>query len=85
MADLRSTNAKFNVHHVLSDPSDQWKGLSGRINSDLLQETVFKVCNLNSTFVFICGPVPFNVSALEALKKIGFDDSAKIHVFSEEG
>lgn len=46
---------KFKVHYFVSNPSDQWKGLKGRISKEYLKENL----DPDNTKVFVCGPPEF--------------------------
>lgn len=47
----------FQTEHILSNPSQEWDGRLGRIDSTMLP----KACD--SLRVLICGPDGFNVAA----------------------
>lgn len=60
------------VEHILSDPSNEWVGKTGRINADITNT----LGNINSdyrvTYCMICGPKPFNELSQKLLLLSGF-------------
>lgn len=46
---------RFDVIHALSQPSDNWSGIKGRVNESLISE-IAKGFADNNTHYFVCGP-----------------------------
>lgn len=68
---------RFRLIHILSHPSDSWKGEKGHIDGDLLKRVVTK----DDAGTFLCGPPPMIKSAHEALTKLGFKDEETLFAF----
>lgn len=59
--------AQIKVAHVLSHPGDDWKGLKGHVNAEIIQENCFPPGP--GSAVFLCGPpAMIQKAALPALK-----------------
>ncbi|GFT95664.1 hypothetical protein NPIL_95601 [Nephila pilipes] len=72
---------EFQVIHILSESYEKWSGFSGKINNDLVEQLLtVKLSELNKR-IFICGPLPFNETALRCLENAGFNQD-DIYVFS---
>lgn len=55
------------IAHVLSHPSDEWKGIKGHVNADIIKENCFP--SEEGAAVFLCGPpAMIQKAALPALK-----------------
>lgn len=64
---------KFGLVHVLSEPSDEWKGVKGRVDKDIIREHAFPPDGGKSSVVFLCGPPGMiQHGALPALKEWGY-------------
>lgn len=62
---------RCNVIHTLTKPSDDWTGLKGRINGELVQ----KHCEKDKeTMVLVCGPEALEKSTHVSLLDQGWDD-----------
>lgn len=74
---------RFKTIHLLSQPSHNWTGLKGRLNSEIAKMLLTSYINgeLNSAEVYMCGPDGFMSSAEEALKHLNVSEE-RIH--SEE-
>ncbi len=58
---------QIKITHVLSHPSDGWKGIKGHVNADIIRENGFEPKEGN--VVFLCGPpTMIQKAALPALK-----------------
>lgn len=58
---------QFTITHVLSHPSDDWKGLKGHVDADIIRKYSFEP--KEGTAVFLCGPpTMIQKAALPALK-----------------
>jgi nitrate reductase (NAD(P)H) len=58
---------QFTITHVLSHPSDDWKGLKGHVDTDIIRKYSFEP--KEGTAVFLCGPpTMIQKAALPALK-----------------
>lgn len=56
---------RFSVVHVLSDASETWSGLQGRINGELLHSFLPTRSPQEDPkcFAFVCGPTAFTLLA----------------------
>lgn len=58
---------QIKITHVLSHPSDAWKGIKGHVNADIIRENTFEP--KEGSVVFLCGPpTMIQKAALPALK-----------------
>lgn len=62
---------QFTLTEVISRPPENFDGLSGRLNADLLTSILGSV--EGKTF-YVCGPTPFNAFCIEQLKTLGVAD-----------
>lgn len=67
------------VTHVLSQPSDSWTGLTGRIRKDLL-ETLLEISSKEKAYFCLCGPTVFTKLGVDLLKEHGYKRE-DIHAF----
>jgi len=51
---LQSQNPNFRVHHVISKPTSAWRGLSGRIDKQMIRD--YLPGPANDTLIYISGP-----------------------------
>lgn len=59
--------------HVLSHPSDDWKGKKGHVNAEIIKEALFEPAE--DTACFLCGPpAMIQKAALPALKDWGYEE-----------
>ncbi|KAF2205769.1 NADH-cytochrome b-5 reductase [Delitschia confertaspora ATCC 74209] len=56
-------NPRFKFEHVLAHPSDEWKGLKGFVNQDMIKEYLHPATD--DSKVLLCGPPPM----INAMKK----------------
>ena len=76
----KKSNGRLKVTHVLSHPSDEWKGKKGHVNADILKEALFEPGE--KTGVFLCGPpAMIQKAALPALKDWGFTEDENVFGF----
>ena len=62
---------QFRIEHVLSHPSNEWKGKKGHVNADVIREVGFPPAEGSVTF--LCGPpAMIQKAALPALTDWGF-------------
>lgn len=52
------SHARFQVEHILSEPSDGWRGRKGRVDGALLQDLLIRPDG-SRCFVCVCGPTAF--------------------------
>ncbi|EYC28852.1 hypothetical protein Y032_0007g3459 [Ancylostoma ceylanicum] len=71
---MKWKDARVNVEHILSEPSKEWTGRSGRIRADMLPRAN------DSLRVLMCGPDGFTQSAVKLLCDAGYK-SENIHIF----
>lgn len=64
---------QFKITHVLSHPSDEWKGKKGHVNADIIKDALFEPGE--DSVVFLCGPpAMIQKAALPALKEWGYEE-----------
>lgn len=63
----KESQGKLRVEHILSHPSDGWKGRKGHVDAELLREVLFEPGE--GTATFLCGlPGMIQKAVLPALK-----------------
>ncbi|MBN3322942.1 NB5R4 reductase, partial [Atractosteus spatula] len=76
---LALEDKRFEVEYVLSEPSAEWKGKRGRIETPLLSNVISRTNN-SKCFVCVCGPTRFTEQALGMLQQLGYCEE-EIHAF----
>lgn len=56
---LSEANSNFTVEYILSQPSDSWKGLRGRVSTCILKDHLPSPGPSPDTLVYVCGPPGF--------------------------
>ena len=76
----RASQGRLKITHVLSHPSDEWKGLSGHVNEEIIKDSLFPP--EEGTASFLCGPpTMIQKVALPALKAWGFEEDKNLFGF----
>ncbi|KAJ4991807.1 nitrate reductase [Stagonosporopsis vannaccii] len=76
----KESGGRLKITHVLSHPSDAWKGKTGHVNADIIKEALFEP--RKNTGVFLCGPpAMIQKAALPALRDWGFKEDENIFGF----
>jgi nitrate reductase (NAD(P)H) len=76
----KESNGRLNITHVLSHPSDEWKGKKGHVDADIIKEALFEPGE--RTGVFLCGPpAMIQKAALPALRDWGFKEDENVFGF----
>nr|POF13967.1 nitrate reductase [nadh] 1 [Quercus suber] len=76
------SKGRLKVAHVLSHPSDEWKGLKGHVNEEIIKDSLFAPDDKGETACFLCGPpAMIQKAALPALKDWGFEEDKNIFGF----
>jgi ring-1,2-phenylacetyl-CoA epoxidase subunit PaaE len=75
---------RFELEHILSQPSASWTGYTGRLNRQMILEILDKISPAIETLYFICGPSGMMEEALEALRllKVAEEDIRTESFFS---
>ena len=60
--------------YALTQPTEEWGGIKGRVGKDLLQKEVGNCPDIGKELVLICGPGPFEKAIHEFLNEMGWDD-----------
>lgn len=68
---VQGNEERCNVIHSLTKPSDEWTGLKGRIDGELVQKHCTKD---KETMVLVCGPEALEKSIHISLLEQGWDD-----------
>lgn len=50
----RDSNGQLKLAHVLSHPGEDWKGLKGHVNEDIIKKNLFAPAD--DSIAFLCGP-----------------------------
>ena len=72
LAKLRASIQNFRYTVILSRPDESWKGATGYLTRELLENNVSQISS--STF-FLCGPEPLMKSACSILHSLGIPDT----------
>lgn len=76
----KESGGRLKVTHILSHPSDEWKGVKGHVDGDKMKEALFKPGE--KTGVFLCGPpAMIQKAALPALRDWGFREDENVFGF----
>lgn len=76
----KESNGRLKITHVLSHPSDDWKGLKGHVNEDIIRDSLFPP--EEGSAVFLCGPpAMIQKAALPALKSWGYTEDENVFGF----
>jgi nitrate reductase (NAD(P)H) len=76
----KESAGRLKVTHVLSHPSDEWKGTKGHVDADIIKAGLFEPGE--RTGVFLCGPPGMiQKAALPALKEWGFKEDENVFGF----
>jgi len=71
---------QIKITHVLSHPSDEWKGLKGHVNEEIIKQSCFAPGR--DAAVFLCGPpAMIQKAALPALKDWGYQEDVNCFGF----
>ena len=65
------------IVHTLTNPSEDWKGLRGRIGEDVLRHYAAPSANGDS-LALICGPEGMKKAVREGLLKLGWNENDMI-------
>ncbi|CAD5123541.1 DgyrCDS11881 [Dimorphilus gyrociliatus] len=76
---LQETNSNFNVINVLSQPSANWQGPTGRIRKEILENWL--PAAISPALVCVCGPSPFTETTFLLLKDEFHFPEEKLHMF----
>ncbi|TVY82040.1 Nitrate reductase [NADPH] [Lachnellula suecica] len=60
--------------YALTQPTDSWAGIEGRVGKDLLDKEVGKCAAAGEELVLICGPGPLEKAVHEILNAMGWGD-----------
>ncbi|KAL4941748.1 hypothetical protein BDV06DRAFT_175761 [Aspergillus oleicola] len=75
---------QFSITYVLSHPSDEWKGLKGHVNEDIIKGHTFGPSDKEGekSVALLCGPpTMIQKAAVPALKDWGFDEERNLFGF----
>jgi nitrate reductase (NAD(P)H) len=74
------SSGRLKVTHVLSHPSDGWKGKKGHVDANIIKDSLFEPGE--NTGVFLCGPpAMIQKAALPALRDWGFKEDENVFGF----
>ncbi|XP_034029853.1 cytochrome b5 reductase 4 [Thalassophryne amazonica] len=76
---LAANNERFQVEYVLSEASDSWAGLKGRVDQSMMEDFLIRPDG-SKCFVCVCGPAGFTELILWLVKQQGFSEE-EVHVF----
>ncbi|ODV93952.1 hypothetical protein PACTADRAFT_46253 [Pachysolen tannophilus NRRL Y-2460] len=70
--ELASKYPYFEVEYFLNEPSKNWKGKTGYITKDDIKESLIGDDYLDTTKIFICGPLEMRKNMLHYCEELGF-------------
>ncbi|KAK7603504.1 hypothetical protein V9T40_003503 [Parthenolecanium corni] len=70
---LSSDESRFEVTYILSNPSPNWKGLTGLVSALIIKPILIQPVEEN--FVCICGPNLFTELCVSIIKDIGYSEN----------
>lgn len=68
---VKNFEGRFTIRHILSQPSDSWQGLRGRLDPAKLREILTTLPEKFDREFFICGPEGMMNTALQTLTNLG--------------
>jgi len=71
---LKGNENRCRLLHALTKPTDEWKGLRGRVGKELLEKEVGKCSNDGEQLVLVCGPESLEKSVHRFLGELGWQD-----------
>ncbi|XP_037836393.1 cytochrome b5 reductase 4 isoform X2 [Kryptolebias marmoratus] len=77
--DLATKDRRFKVEYILSEPSDNWMGRTGRVDKAVLNELLIRPDG-SRCYVCVCGPSAFTELTIRLLKELGFGED-ELHAF----
>ncbi|XP_015247037.1 PREDICTED: cytochrome b5 reductase 4 [Cyprinodon variegatus] len=77
--DLAAKEERFQVEHVLSEPSDSWSGRRGRVDEAALTTFLLRPHG-SRCYACVCGPSGFTEQTTGLLKRLGFSEE-EYHAF----
>ncbi|XP_064618055.1 cytochrome b5 reductase 4-like isoform X2 [Liolophura sinensis] len=77
---LSKENVRFTVEYVLSEPDENWSGLTGRISEALLKSFIPTESETEKLLVCACGPTPFTKEAIRLSTDLGVSED-QFHAF----
>ncbi|XP_008431082.1 cytochrome b5 reductase 4 isoform X2 [Poecilia reticulata] len=77
--DLAANDERFQVEHILSEPSASWTGRKGRVDETLLNDLLIRPHG-SKCYVGVCGPSAFTEQTLGLLKQLCFSEE-ECHAF----
>nr|OQO24577.1 hypothetical protein B0A51_09734 [Rachicladosporium sp. CCFEE 5018] len=76
----KDSKGGLQVTHILSHPSDDWKGLKGHVSADIIRDKLF--APEEGSVVFLCGPpAMIQKAALPALRDWGYEEDKNVFGF----
>lgn len=63
-------SGRFLVHHIISQPSDNWQGLKGRLNAEILKSLTKELIADDKTEFYLCGPQGMMQTTEEYLESV---------------
>lgn len=76
----RNSRGQLKVTHVLSHPSEEWKGLKGHVNKDIIRGNAFEPSE--ESVALLCGPPGMiQKAALPVLREWGYREEGNLFGF----
>jgi len=74
----KQSQQQFDTHYILSEPSDTWTGLKGRISEEIIKQCM--PTPSPNTKILVCGSTEFNNMIQQHLENL-FYTSSMYHIF----
>ncbi len=78
LVEMQRANPRLAVNMTITNPSPEWKGLSGRVNAEMIKSTVPQWAD---RVYYVSGPQPMVESMTALLKEMGLDQSQIKHEY----
>jgi ferredoxin-NADP reductase len=75
---MQRTNLQLEVNMTITNPSSAWRGLSGRVNGEMIRSTVPQWAE---RIYYVSGPQPMVESMTTLLEEMGLDPSQIKHEY----
>ena len=75
---MEKANPRLKVDMTITDPSPKWKGLSGRVNAEMIKSAVPQWAD---RVYYVSGPQPMIESMTALLKEMGIDQAQIKHEY----
>ncbi|XP_061675147.1 cytochrome b5 reductase 4 isoform X2 [Syngnathoides biaculeatus] len=79
LEELTANDERFQVEHILSEPSENWTGRKGHVDDAIIKDFLSKPEG-SKFYVCVCGPTLFTEQTIRLVKQQGFSEE-EFHAF----